>query len=206
MPTALTDLVPRVVVQALGCPEPFALQALQDAAIEFCREALPVIEDLAAVTVTQGDGTYTLSINADRRVVQVMRLTLDGTVLTPVQPDRLPADWTSVTGTPIAYFQRNDTDIVLYPTPDAGGSLVATVAVAPSRAAASIDDILADRWLDGLVAGALAKVLLTANQPYSDPARGAYFKQEFGRAKVEAGIVSAKGYTRAPLRVQMQSF
>ena len=200
------SLIPRVVMQAPGLSEPAAEMHLLDAAIDFCRSAHPVVTDLTAITVTAGDATYTLTTSAGLRVIKVMRLTLDGQVLNPVSPDALPDDWQTDDGQPRYYFLRNETDVVLYPAPDVGGSLVATVATAPTRNATTIDDTLADIWLDGIIAGALERALVTPNQPYSDPARAAYFKAEFAKAVADARLQSIKGYSRAPLRVQMQSF
>lgn len=206
MATALTTLVGRVVLQAPGLADPAAEMHLLDTAIDFCRDTLPVVEDLAPVSVTAGDATYTLSVDTERRVVKVMRLKLGDLTLEPVAPDVLPNDWQDAVGTPTHYFQRNETDLVLYPAPDANGTLVVTAALAPTRTATTLDDLLADRWLDGLVAGALERALLTPGQPYTDPGRAAYFRNEYGRAKADAAVQTARGYTRAPLRVLMQSF
>ncbi len=206
MPTAISTLTPRVVVHALGLPEPLAEMYLRDAAIDFCRESRVLYGDLTDISVTSGDASYTLTISADERPIAVLGVKFDGLDLVPVQLDSLRDDWQSDTGTPQYYYMSNEVDLVLYPVPDTTGTLKVSVARAPTRTAASIDDTLADQWLDGVVAGALARALIAPNTPYSNPQLATFYAQEFAKHVSYARITTAKSFTRTSLRIQPLEF
>lgn len=202
----VASLVPRVTMLAPGLAEPVAEQHILDAAIEFCRETLILYGDLAPISVTANDATYSLGAATGSRVVKVLRAFFDGEELAPRALDSLPADWASDTGTPVGYYLTGEASLVLYPAPQANGTLNVLAATAPTRTATDLDDSLADLWLEAIVAGAVARTYMTPNQPYSNPVVAQAYAVQFDKAVHDARIKQTLAFTRAPLRVRPHPF
>jgi hypothetical protein len=111
-------------------------------------------------------------------------------------------------GTPAYLYQKNpySASISLYPAPAAGSALVVRASFSPLRAATSLDDVLFDKWVTAICAGALAYLYSQPGQPYTNVAQVAQM-----RAAFEAGVSSAvnrttKGAVRASIQVSPRRF
>lgn len=110
-------------------------------------------------------------------------------------------DWRQATGPAVAVFQTSPGSVRLYPAPsDDGQTIVLSVSVYPSDEATGIPDDLADRYRDGIASGALARLMLSAKKPYSDPNLGALHQAKFEGAVGKAIEDRASGFGRARSR------
>jgi len=165
----LATFLPRLMPLVPGCPEPLAKQALQDSAIAFCEDSLVLREKQTFPTVA-ATGTYTLTSPTDQQPARVMKLWLDGTLLTPSATDTVSAV-TSTPSTPTTYYVTRDSSVMLlnlYPVPDGVFTIVAEVAMRPVRAAASLQDDLFDLWMEPLIEGALSRLMSMPGQSFTD--------------------------------------
>lgn len=205
---ALSVFLPRVLIGAPGCAEFSAEQAVLDACIQFCRETLAMQQFLSAVTVTPGTADYALNAGAGLVAVKVMEASLDGYTLEPAALADLArvADWNVETGPVECYTQLGDGAMKLYRVPDAAGSLRIRAAVAPTRAATAVPDMLADRWLDAVTSGALSRLLMQPDRPYTNPKLAQVHLQNFFAEIAKVRVEATKGFTNAPLRVRSHAF
>lgn len=206
----VTQFFPRLIPQVLGCPEPFAAQAVVDAAIEFCEKSLCVQATLDAAPVTAGVSQYEFDLPTQTALVQVLSAICGTRSLVPV-PSTSVTTAPSLSGTP-QYFYTRDVDEVLtaflFPTPDKSDPLGLTfrVALRPTRVATQLHSSLFDQWADAIVDGAAARIMATAGQPFTNEAKAVVLMQKF-RGQVNAARLEAlRGRVVSSMSVKMRSF
>lgn len=201
MTTASFEPIVRdVVMQAPHCPEPTALNAVRLACIDFCRETLLWTYTSDPQDVYAGEPVYDVESPSGAIPVVVTAAWHKDRSLSPLGQSaqflwsqESPA---SQEGTPRFYTSPTPTQIELSPIPDKSESQVLTItaAVQPSRTATSADDKIVTYWADALTAGALFRVYLIPNQPFTNAeqakARYAMYRQQLTRAKIAASKAS----------------
>jgi hypothetical protein len=155
-----------------------ALQALVDAAIDFCEETNVIQLTLDPVQTVLNDSTYNVALPTDTEIARVVAVWHGTRELDLVAPNAV--------GSPLAYFPSIGADnipsgapasallstrgvLTIYPAPDAQALKMLTVRVAtrPARTATTVDDTLWYDWAEALVAGAALRVASQGGQPYS---------------------------------------
>lgn len=207
----LTTFLPWVIPFAPGCSEPMAVQALRDAAIEFCEESQLIQQWLDPITLVEGQSVYDLDAPSQQKVAMILAATIDRTPIS-----KMPAIFVSAqagdNGTPQgAYTTAPDSvlQLALEAPPDAaaaGRTLAVKAALAPSITATAVDDQLHADWLRGLADGALSILLDIPNQPFTDAPRAANKRVEFALAKAKAKREATRGRIAADLRVTPRPF
>lgn len=176
---------PWVLPKAPGCSSPFANQALVDSAIAFCEESLAIREWQTAFPTVAAQAEYTLSSTTYEQVAKVLAVKLNGVSLQSM-PSMLDSELVAYSGQPTRYFTRRSAGVmtlVLYPTPDKVYTIQTQVANRPIRGTDQLAEDLFTHWIDGVVAGALARLQSTAGQPFYDPSAA---MQNTARALTEA--------------------
>lgn len=202
--------LPWVLPFAPNCLEVHALIAVRGAAIDFCTESQVLQADMDPVAVRAGQGVYDLEPPSGYRAAHVIDLYCQGRRLeakAPVALDRLHGrDWQRQLGYVRAYTQFNPDQAVLCLTPDFSESqaLTGRLAVAPSRSSDYVDALLLERHVEAIADGALARLLATPDQPYSDPQGALVHATKFRSAKAAARAVAFAGHVAAPLRVALR--
>lgn len=183
----VSELLPRLMPRVVGCPEPMALQALVDSAIEFCERSLVIRHTLDGFATIPEVAEYDLDAPYQQRVARVISVTCDGLTLTAVPPTA-PGELVQL-GLPNTYSTRYDgttTVLELRPTPDSVKTIVVQVAASPTTSATALEDELVGRWFDALLAGATSRLMVTPNQPFSNFELAAMYSNmyrgEIGRA------------------------
>lgn len=182
--TAYEDLLPQLLVEAPGAPEPFLISALARAARAFFRDTLAWREEFAGVAQAR---EVLPAAPADTALVDVVSVTRDdGARVLPRAPNRLDVElpqWRTQTGPP-QYYHRVQGEwvrLVPYPVP-ASGTVTLILAVAPRLTATHLPDHLALEHEQALVDGALYEVL-AVNRAWRDLPRAAAHRTDFERAK-----------------------
>jgi hypothetical protein len=209
--TPIDSIIPRIEVMAIGVPYPVAVQAVRDTAIEFCRDSLFLRSSLDAVTLESGVYEYDLDPyeGSQARIVRVFDMWVDGARIYPYSVfdlQRTNEDWQTKEGQPSGYTMLSENKIRLYPIPDAASTLTGYAGIAPTRSATSLDDTLVDRWMDGIVSGALARVIAVPRQPYSDANAAIYHRSVFVSQVQAARIEVNLGQTNKGLSVCPRAF
>ena len=189
----VSDLLPRLMPRVVGCPEPMALQALVDSAIEFCERSLVIRHTLDGFSSVPGTRDYELDAPLQQRIARVISVTYDGQAVYAVPP-QMPGELAQV-GTPRSYSTRFDGAAMvleLYPTPDAAGTLVVQVATSPIQGATLLEDELTQRWFDAVLAGASTRLMVTPNQPFTNFDLATMYS---GMSRGETGRAIAVGHS-----------
>lgn len=214
----LDAFLPYILPHALGASDPLAKQCLVRAAQEFCRRTL-VIQEVFTTSQAVGAGEYDVDLPSQSQLLRLNAVMVGESraVLEPVVHATLPVALRGAaggaspqSGTPTtAYFKTaTGKSFWLYPLPAEASTDTVTVraSYAPTLNATSLDDALMDDWLDAMAAGALARLLATKGQPFSDPVMSMAHKQAF---EVEVSRGRREGLTGRIVgspRVQGRSF
>jgi len=204
----LESIAPRVMVMVPDAPQPYVEMAILDAATEFCRESLFLRERLDQTTVSAGEGEYIITPESGSgRIIRVFDAWIDGRRLEPLSAyDLSKSDWTTQSAPVVhGYTMLSENVMRLYPIPEAGGELTGWVATAPNRNATSINDVLANRWLDALVFGAVARVMtspVVGGDKSGASTYRAMFNNEIQKARIEVNV----GQTTKELTVRPRAF
>ena len=215
MATSYEAFFSNVLPEVPGCPEITAFNAIQNAAIEFCEKSFILQVDHDPVTVLASIVDYDLEPPTDYLVVKVMRAWLEGTELTPVDPDgvvtpavynRLYSSYQSNPATPNSFIQKDPRSISVWPLPDKkyANGLTMRVAVKPTRAADTIDDLIYEDYYEAIASGALSRLLNSQGKPYSSRDGAAIADRQFRQAINVARQRATHGHNRSTLAVKLR--
>lgn len=205
----ITEFLPWVLPKTPGCSTPLALQAIVDAALTFCQESTAVRTWLSPISTVAGTAEYPLAGTASERVLRVLDVHVDGTLVYPMPAVFDAALTPDVSGNPTRYYARQageDVQLVLYPTPDKVYSVDVQVSNGPRRTATEVADDLLHLWLEPVVAGAVSRVLMIPGQPFTDPASAAFYGAQAVSGMRKARVSSDLGRVRATTSVSMRPF
>lgn len=203
-----TAFLPRLLPYLTGCPQPMALQALVDSAISFCEDSLVLRQRLDRQLTALGQAEFDIGVAAPQTVTRILKVWLDGVEIygaaadTVNDPDITPAR-------PRAFYTRpDDTGLiaVLYPVPDRAYTLDVEVALKPTRSAASLHSDLFETWLDSIVAGAKARLMVIPDEPFSDPVAAQFYARQAAHMAKKARTESALGRVRGSLSIKPRMF
>lgn len=184
--------------------------AIRNACVDFCRDTLLLQEDLDPVTAVRGVNTYDVDVPNGYVLAQIISLYHVGRRLerkSQLELERLyTRDWQTLAGTPRVFTQFDTTTftVALSPSETTPNAFTGRIAFMPSRSSSTVEDVLFERYLDEIAAGALARLMVTPDQPYTDLKAAA---SNAGRFR--AGVSMAKafvngGMNHAPMRVRYQ--
>lgn len=190
-----------------------AIDAIRNAAIEFCTKSLYWQVNLDPITVVANKNNYELQTPADTKVVQLIVSYFDENLLIPQSPDRLAdiyrmGDWQTVTGSPQYVTQIIKPEVVVVPTPfeTREDILKIRVALAPTRDSQEIDSEIYEEWAETIAMGARARLYAQPKQPYYDKQAATdatkLFRYDINRARIAVN----KGLTRTSSQVEFQRF
>jgi hypothetical protein len=113
-------------------------------------------------------------------------------------------NWQSMLGTPQAYtqFSPNDITLALCPSETVQNAITGRFSYMPLRDSTVVDSQLYQRYLEEISSGALATLLATPNQSYSDTAGAKVYASQFRVAKQTARAYVTGGMNHAPMRIR----
>ncbi len=203
-------LVPDVLAALRADPsDPVTESAIKRTVIEFCAATLVWKHNPAAMNVVASTATYAIVAPADASVVAVISAQLDGEPLSPKGIDWLDSNvkrWRTDPGRVAHFTQTDPSEVVLAPPPSASMSaaLTMTVALQPTRAATGFPQWIYDHHGYVLTDGALAKLMLMSDKPWSDPQLGADARARFETAVASIRASADTSLGRAAARVTAQ--
>lgn len=185
-----------------------AVIAARNACIDFCRETLFLQCDMDPITVMAGANTYCVDVPRYNILGQLMGIYYLSRKLERRSQYELEKmfsmNWQSLQGTPQAYtqFNPNEITLALCPSETVQNALTGRISYMPLRDSTVVDSQLYERFLEDIVAGTLAHLMATPNQPYSDPAAAKMYETRFRVAKQTARAYVTGGMNHAPMRVR----
>lgn len=189
----LSDFFPHLLIELPGISDPLLNQALLRVAIDFCQRSQAWVEITEPLPLRDRQSEYDLDAPTDARVFLVREVWVGSRPLTPATIQRLqlslPEDRSVTYAEPTLYQPSVDRQsLTLYPTPVAStAKLVAKVCYVPKANAATLPELLSERYLMAVCAGTKASLMAIPGQAWSNPALSAFYRSQF-----EDGIVTAK--------------
>ena len=206
----LSAFFPRLLPSVIGCSEPLAQQALLDSAIEFCGRSLAVTTTLDAVTLREGLASFEVETPTDTTIAQVLNLWYDGRELESSPYVDATAMSTS-NGDP-RFFYGEDIDeifnITLMPAPDrtVRSGVIVRAALKPTRTANTVHNVLFERYAPAIVDGALAILMATPDQSFSDETKALLMANRARAGANNARIDASHGRVQSSMSVKMRAF
>lgn len=202
---AFTAFYDEVLPDVPGAPQALALNAIRNAAIEFCLKSKVWVVDHDPLSAIAGQSVYEFEPPTGAVVSGVVSAWFDGRRMAPTTQAELSdefANWRTMNGTPTRYLQENAGEIILFPIPASAlaGALTMKVSLKPSRASTTIDSWLFESYLEAIAHGAKWKLMIMPKKPWSDGATALYHKEMFDAAVDGARLAAFKGLGKAPLR------
>lgn len=209
-PVSYDAFLPEVLPECAGIPEPLAINAVRNAAIDFCRRTLIWNEVQDAEVYTAGVGTYDLGGSASATPVFVFSVNLDeNRVIRPRPVDEVvsarPA-WATRTGNVEFFMQMDPTTFSMISVPETSGTYRAHVAYAPTRNSGTCNNLLFNAYLETIKAGALYRLKSMPGQPWSDPASAKEYRTLFNVGCSGAIADRLRGISGAILQVEPRGF
>ena len=177
------DLLPRLP----QCPVAIVERELLRAAQVFFERSRAWTVDVDAIPVEAGNVDLSiLPEDFECDLVRINDLWFDATrlsVTTSVQLARHSSDdWRSHSGRPNAYLQNIPGVVRLYPIPVDAGEVSVNLSVKPSDSASGIPDELYVAFREQIRLGAMARLMLYEDKPWSKPDAGVKAEAEFNAA------------------------
>lgn len=201
----LTEVLPDVN----GCPDPSAINAVRNAAIEFCTRGNVWKVEMEIFQTESGVIAYDLDSPVNgARIIQVMAAFLDGMEIKPRTEDSLDAGmpgWRTIAGKPTFFFQPTPELISLASVPDGTYTVSGIVALCPTRKAGGIERFIYEQYLDVIASGAKARLMMMPGVPWSNPELAAFHDAQFNTGVAAGNVEAARGFSRAPIRTTSYS-
>ena len=200
--------LPNVIPYAPNVLDDQAIDAVRNACIDFCRETLFLQCDMDPITVMAGANTYCIDVPKYNILGQLMAIYYQNRKLERKSQYELEKmftmNWQYERGTPQAYtqFNPNDITLALCPSETVQNAITGRFSYMPLRDSTVVDSQLYERYLEDIVAGALAQLLDTPNQPYTDTAGAKGYAQRFRVGKQTARAYVTGGMNHAPMRIR----
>lgn len=212
--TRLSVLLPLILPMAKHCPEPYALLQARLACIDFC-EATRCWRHVQSVTMT--DNHTAIVAPTHSTIFEFEEVTWNGLPLDPVdyteaEPDELAA--IAGSGNPRWISQISPGEVGVFPFKPGTlrlslflkprhGQLFGTDADDPLHDAYNvIPEFLFIQHATALADGALARILMTRDEPFFDPQKAAVHDAAFRSALVRKSSSHVRGQQRAPVRTK----
>lgn len=207
----LSNFFPRLLPYVVGCPEPLAQQALLDSAIEFCRRSQVVTTNLDLITVREGVANYELDSPSNQvSIDQVLKVWYDGTLMSAAPYETATALFNPA-GAPRYFFGQEIDEtftLTLLPAPETTvrNGLLVRASLRPTRNATQVYDILYDRHIEGVVAGAMGILMSIPEQPFTDMKMAGVQEIKARALANNARFDAMHGRVQSSLSVRMRAF
>lgn len=188
------DFLPWVLPSCRGVPLSMARQEIRAAAIDFCEQSLCWVDSLDNVSVRGGVADY-----------MVDPPTNDTTIAALIEVKR-----SGTTGrlTPGRDYTFNNVSMVLTLNPKPGGAytLEMKAALRPARTSAGIAATIFEQFVDGIAAGAKARLLNVKGQAWSDPMMAREYASDFDDAVALARHKQDSQFSSGNTRIAWRPF
>jgi len=209
------DFFPYVLPDVVGAPEPLVVHHIRNACIEFCEKSLIITRDHDPITVVANTVDYDLEPPAGYLVVKVQKAWLDNNPLDPIAPDfvreasvynRLFSSYNPGGSTPKGFLQKEERSISLWPMPDRKytNGLTLRVALKPTRASTTIEDVVFEDYAEVIAQGALYRLMASPGKAYTNPEMAGINKGLFDQGINVARQRATHGHVRSNLSVKMR--
>ena len=190
----IRDILPFVP----NCPDSLIESTLRSATIEFAERSKAYVFDLDAITSISGVYEYEFDQPSGTDVHQILWMTYDGDDLDPISPRSLElnySDWRNKTSVPQVYLQKTPNTFWVVPVPGSAvnNGIQLSVALKPSRTTNNIDTTFSNSYRDGIVYGALYRLLRIPAKDWTDLRAASDYLSLFNQEIVQAELKARGG-------------
>lgn len=186
-----------------GCPEIVMREHLRDAAIDFCERSEVWRYEFGPVYTTAGLTTYELGAPRYSAVENIVYMFADDSKLVRVSDLQYHPSPNAESGCPTAFAVYQDTQVRLYPAPDAEYALAGVCVLKPTTSAPGVEDFLYEAHARTIACGALASLTAIPHKEWTNLEMAAYYKAKFHYATDDA---KGRDTRRAGFRVSGARF
>jgi len=192
---SFNSLITEVLPFVPECPDTLVANNIRSATIDLCEKSKAYKFDLDPISTISGVYEYDFDQPTGTEVHQILHMIYDGKDMDPISPRSLELnypDWRDRTGNPYVYLQKTANTFWTVPVPSAStaNALIMSVALKPTRTSNNIDTEFSNQYRDGIIYGALYRLLRMPGKPWSDIyAAQEYlfqFNQEVKQAELKA--------------------
>lgn len=191
-----------------GVPDFILERAVRDSAIEFCKKTGVYIPEAESVSIVAGVNEYEVSIPTGTELNYITDIFADKTRLQAVSWSELihRVGDGNERGVPKYYSQRDNASFFLAPIPDAADTLRVIYSLKPSAGSTSIPDTVGKENREAITQGAVYRLQMMPNQPFSNQSAGIINKQLFDQA-VSSAVRQVKfGFAGGNLKIRKREF
>jgi len=188
---AFSTLIREILPYVPNCPDTLVLSNLRSATIELCERSGAYVFDLDPITTISGVYEYEFDQPAGTDVHKILWMTYDGDDLDPTSPRSLELnypDWRNKTSLPQVYLQKTPDTFWVVPVPNSSvtNGLQVSVALKPTRTSNNISTDFSNDYRDGIIYGALYRLLRIPARDWTDPRAAADYLSLFNQEVTQA--------------------
>lgn len=203
--------LPEVMPSVSGCPQPIAITAIRNAAIELCMSAPVWREDIDPIYPVSGLAEYDIDTPDGSQAVVGELGQYQGSDFYPVPESEVAAisNITSDAGTPTHYNLSNPETVKLFPTPNDDApttGITLKLRLAPTRDAYEAPDWLYNQYADIIAYGAKKRLQEMNGRPWFDRVASMDNDRLFQGAIAGIRGKISRGHTNASQRVRQREF
>ena len=218
----IETLVPKVRREAPNCPKSIIIDELRNSLIDFCVNTDIYMQELTPFVVAANVNEYEandLDIPAGaelNHIIDIFRSSSDSTVrlsqknLSPLEAKAQIGSQsifkTYRTGRAKYYTQRDQENILIAPTPDATETFYALYSLKPTVTSTTIPSIIANEYKEAIVHGALYRLQMMKDSPWTDLQAAELNKRMYDKAEALAVRKTIYGNVGASLTVHCHEF
>ncbi len=197
--------MPLIKTRAQGVPEPIAINAIRNAATEFCIRT-KIWRGTDQFYATNID-SIALPPNSD--LVEIADARFNGVRLEPVSfdemNDRFPnTDWQNMTGDNPKYFTQTELNTIKV-IPTCEGYVDLSLILKPSARAKQLPDCMT-AYTQTIADGALGEIMSVPNQTYTSSELAIFHMQRFNSQLDRLSSIGITGQIRARIRTKPSYF
>lgn len=208
-----SDFLPFLLGDLPGAPDALVKQNLVLAAMEFCIETLAWQEIQDPIIVIDKINEIDIDVPTDARIVTIKDVWGPSRRLVPVTMSQLfekIPNWQTAQGSEPTYYNASADwkTLKVFPIPLEANrqALRVRVAYAPTVSAKTLPDEIATKYMDGLMAGAKARMQMMPGKTWSDNTSAGINRTIFQDAMLKAKIDILHDRVQGSLSVRPVSF
>lgn len=196
-----SDIYPYVLPNVTGCPDPLLDLHIRQAAIEFCRRTLCDKRTLDPITIYYVDAVVELDLPSQTQPVKLLNVTVNDLECTVVDTSAGRQAINQASNQTFCFTTDKKT-LTFNPVLPLSDVVTATMALAPSYTATSINTDVASPYMQDIAFGALATLHMMPGQAWSDASLSAANRALFSQ---RIATIAAH-FSRGQASVKMRNF
>lgn len=206
----LSEFLPDIYLEAPGCPEAVALNALRHTIRDFCERTRAWQAVIDPIDLIAGQPSYDIDVPHGAELMLVLSATYDGMTIpiyAPEEMDKARPSWRDETGTGVSKLIQDWNTLFVNPTPTADDDVQIEIRAAfkPTLSATTCGDILGN-WHEGIAGGAISRLKSIPGKPWTDREGVSYYKGVYADSVANASIKTLTGFSRQSKQVRARSF